>query len=61
MRREIRSEVTEEEYAEVVAYVKAKKRWRNVSAFVRDCVFKVIVQNPVGRHGGASTSEQGGE
>ena len=50
MRRELRVSVTEEEYAEVVAYVVRKKRWREVSHFVRDCVFQAISRNPPGRH-----------
>jgi len=50
MSREIRFTVTDEEYADVLAYVKEKRRWRNISAFLRDACFKEISRNRTGSH-----------
>ena len=61
---EIRFSVTPEEHAEITAYVKSKKRWKQVSHFARDCVFKTMGQNPVGRHdnrGGEPTDRSEGK
>jgi len=50
MSREIRFTATDEEYAEVLAYVTGKRRWRKVSHFLRDACFQAMDRNPVGRH-----------
>lgn len=63
-RLEIRFSVTPEEHAEITAYVKSKKRWKQVSHFARDCVFREVIRNPVGRHdlrGGEPTEMSGGK
>lgn len=65
---EIRFSVTPEEHAEITAYVKSKKRWKQVSHFARDCVYQAIWRNPMGGHGkpgkvagGDSTERSGGK
>ena len=65
-RREVRFSVTPEEWLEITRYVAAKKRWKQVSHFVRDCVFQAMVRNPALRHdlggkeGGAERTEAPG-
>jgi hypothetical protein len=54
MPREIRCTVTDEEYADIVAYVAKKRRWRRVSHFLRDACFRAMAYNPAGRHDRAS-------
>lgn len=51
MRHSIRFEVSEERYAEIMAYVAAKKRWRKAGDFARDACFQMIERNPVRNHG----------
>ena len=58
--KEVRFKATDEEYAEIEAYVKAKKQWRKTAHFVRYAVFRVITQNPVGRHGAVRTEAPDG-
>ena len=48
---EIRFPVTPEEHAEILAYVKSKKRWKQVSHVARDCVYQAMWRNPAGGHG----------
>lgn len=50
MNKEIRSKVTDGEFAEIEAYVKSKKRWRKIGHFVRYAVFQAMERNPAGRH-----------
>ena len=63
-RKEVRFSVTYEEWLEITRYVADKKRWKQVSHFARDCVFKTMGQNPVGRHdnrGGEPTDRSEGK
>jgi len=50
MSREVRFTATDEEYAQIEAYVQSKRRWRKVSHFLRYAVFTAMDRNPVGRH-----------
>ena len=49
--KKVQFTATDEEYAEISAYVEAKKRWRKMAHFVRDACFQLIARNPVERHG----------
>jgi hypothetical protein len=63
-RKEVRFSVTPEEWDEIMSYVKAKRRWHQISHFVRDCVYREMARNPAGRHdnrGGERTEASGGE
>ena len=51
MRREVRFSVSLSEYAEIQAYVDAKKRWKGVSDLARDALYQLITRNPANRHG----------
>lgn len=61
MSREIRFTATDEEYAEISAYVDGKKRWRKMSYFVRDACFQLIARNPLDRHGAVLHQRSGGK
>ena len=50
MSREVRFTATDEEYAEISAYVQAKKRWRKISHFARYCIFKEMDFSRSGAH-----------
>lgn len=54
MSREVRFTVTEDEYATLVEYVAAKRRWRRVSDFLRDACFQTIERYPARIRPGAS-------
>ena len=46
MSREVRFTATDEEYADILRYVQAKRRWRKVSHFLRDACFQTMDRYP---------------
>lgn len=61
--KEIRFTATEEEYAQIMVYVQAKRRWSKVGHFLRYAIFKEMDHNRLGRHdirGGAGCAEPSG-
>ena len=52
--KEIRFTCTDEEAAEIRAYVQAKRRWKQVSHFVRDATFQAMERYPARQNHGKS-------
>ena len=46
MKNRISFTVTAEERAEIEAYVKSKRRWRDPAALARDAIFQLIERYP---------------
>ena len=61
MSREVRFTATDEEYAEICAYVASKRRWRKVSHFLRDACFQMIDRNPASHRGAVLHGAQDGQ
>jgi muconolactone delta-isomerase len=61
--KEVRFTATDEEYAEILAYVEGKRRWRKMAHFARYAIFKEMDANKAGRHDkrlGAAHAERSG-
>jgi len=56
-RTEMRCGCTQEELQQVRDHVKAKKKWPNIAAFIRYCVFTEIDRNKAGAHRRAGIGE----